>query len=625
MCGIAGIWDFETKVELNTIQSFTDTMRHRGPDGGGYHVFDETNLALGHRRLSILDLSDDGKQPMSYGNDDYWITYNGEVYNFLEIKEELVKDGFHFKSSSDTEVILAAYKKWDIACLHKFNGMFAFAIYQPSKKELCIARDRFGVKPLHYIYIPNKLFAFASETIAFKELPYYKRTIHPENFIYSIHSPGLLEPTGKTIFENISQLKPGHFAIINKQHMVIKKWYELSENIKPISNNYNEQVDYFKELFFDACKLRLRSDVSVASALSGGIDSSSVFCTIQNLAKRNFNENRLPKNWQQAFSISFPGTDLDEADFVKLIQQRMNADVKIIENNYENLTKDIVSSTKLFDNITGTPIISLTDVYKAMHQNNITVSLDGHAGDELLYGYKSAVYEVLFEAHLNNLENKKELAELYLLMSKDTTTPLEIESLNNKIAKIAEKFKPSIKNKLKTILKNVVGKTPPSLNVPNAIHGHASHFLYKQFQYLELPYNLRDFDRAAMQNSIEIRMPLLDYRLVEYVWSLPQSSKIGNGFTKRILRDAMKGIVPQEILERKTKIGLAAPTANWLNGVLSEFALDIFNSQSFISSNYWNGKELSSEYSNLTKNKSWSPATAVHAWCIINAHIISEN
>lgn len=625
MCGIAGIWDFETKVELNTIQSFTDTMRHRGPDGGGYHVFDETNLALGHRRLSILDLSDDGKQPMSYGKDDYWITYNGEVYNFLEIKEELVKDGFHFKSSSDTEVILAAYKKWDIACLHKFNGMFAFAIYQPSKKELCIARDRFGVKPLHYIYIPNKLFAFASETIAFKELPYYKRTIHSENFIYSIHSPGLLEPTGKTIFENINQLKPGHFAIINKQHMVIKKWYELSENIKPISNNYNEQVDYFKELFFDACKLRLRSDVSVASALSGGIDSSSVFCTIQNLAKRNFNENRLPKNWQQAFSISFPGTDLDEADFVKLIQQRMNADVKIIENNYENLTKDIVSSTKLFDNITGTPIISLTDVYKAMHQNNITVSLDGHAGDELLYGYKSAVYEVLFEAHLNNLENKKELAELYLLMSKDTTTPLEIESLNNKIAKIAEKFKPSIKNKLKTILKNVVGKTPPCLNIPNTIHGHASQYLYKQFQYLELPYNLRDFDRAAMQNSIEIRMPLLDYRLVEYVWSLPQSSKIGNGFTKRILRDAMKGIVPQEILERKTKIGLAAPTANWLNGVLSEFALDIFNSQSFISSNYWNGKELSTEYSNLTKNKSWSPATAVHAWCIINAHIISEN
>lgn len=625
MCGIAGIWNFETKVELNTIQSFTDTMRHRGPDGGGYHIFDETNLALGHRRLSILDLSDDGKQPMSYDNDDYWITYNGEVYNFLEIKEELVKDGFQFKSSSDTEVILAAYKKWDIACLHKFNGMFAFAIYQPSKKELCIARDRFGVKPLHYIFIPNKLFAFASETIAFKELPYYKRTIHSENFIYSIHSPGLLEPTGKTIFENISQLKPGHFAIINNQHMVIKKWYELSENIKPISNNYNEQVDYFKELFFDACKLRLRSDVSVASALSGGLDSSSVFCTIQNLAKQNFNENRLPKNWQQAFSISFPGSDLDEADFVKLIQQRMNADVKIIENNYGNLAKDIVTSTKLFDNITGTPIISLTDVYKAMHQNNITVSLDGHAGDELLYGYKSAVYEVLFEAHLNDIENKKELAELYLLMSNNATTALEIEFLNNKIAKIAEKFKPNIKNKLKAILKNVVGKTPPCLNVPNVIHGHASHFLYKQFQYLELPYNLRDFDRAAMQNSIEIRMPLLDYRLVEYVWSLPQSSKIGNGFTKRILRDAMKGIVPKEILERKTKIGLAAPTANWLNGVLSEFALDIFNSQSFISSNYWNGKGLSAKYSNLTKNKSWSPATAVHAWCIINAHIISEN
>jgi asparagine synthase (glutamine-hydrolysing) len=623
MCGIAGIWRFNQNVELQEIETFTDTMRHRGPDGGGYHIFDGQQLAFGHRRLSILDLSDIAKQPMTYMDSGYWITYNGEIYNFLEIKAELEQSGFTFKSESDTEVILAAYIKWGNACLNKFNGMFAFAIYNVNTHQILIARDRFGVKPLHYVYIPNQLFAFASETIAFKHLQNFERTINANDFIFSIQSPGLLEPSGRTIFNDVYQLKPGHLAIIDADKIEITQWYNLSEKLTPVHKRYEEQVEHFKDLFFDACKLRLRSDVSVASALSGGMDSSSVFCSIQHLASKNFTEARLPKNWQQAFSISFPGTELDEAKFVKIIQERLHADVRIIENNYSNLVSDILSTTKLFDNITSTPIISLTDVYKAMHQNAITVSLDGHAGDELLFGYKSAVYEVLFEAQLNNASNAGELAELYLLMTAPTVTREEVERLLNKVAVIAEKFKPSLKNKLKTIIKTISGKTEDRFPIPQTIVGHANRYLYKQFHYLDLPYNLRDFDRAAMQNSIEIRMPMMDYRLVEYTWSLPLESKIGKGFTKRILRDAMKGIVPNEILERKTKIGLAGPTADWLNTTLSQFLLDTVSSTSFLHSPYWNGKELAEEYSRLTKTKAWTPQLASKAWCVINAHLIS--
>ena len=621
MCGIAGIWNFSKKAEWQHITTFTDTMAHRGPDGAGYHIFEDSNLALGHRRLSILDLSEDGKQPMHLNNSNFWITYNGEIYNFLEIKKELHAEGIQFKSSSDTEVILAAYKKWGKDCLNKFNGMFAFAIYDEVKKELFIARDRYGVKPLHYLYIPNKIFAFASETIAFKKLQDFDRTINTANFIYSIQLPGVLEPKGESIFNDIKQLKAGHYGHITTKDIKINQWYNLASNLTTVTQNYTEQVEQFKDLFFDACKLRLRSDVSVASALSGGIDSSSVFCTIQQLAKQNFSNERLPSKWQQAFSISFPGSELDEVKYVKLIQQQTNADVKIIENNQPNLVKDIINSTVLFDNIIGTPIIAVTDVYKAMKQNNITVSLDGHAGDELLFGYRSAVYEVLFEAHLNDELDKNELAELYVLMTHGTASTQEVNDLNTKVAAIAANFKPSLKNSIKFFLKR--NKQDIQYPIPCKIKGHANKRLFEQFQYTDLPHVLRDFDRASMQHGIEIRSPLLDYRLVEYVWSLPLSSKIGGGFTKKILRDAMKGIVPNEILQRKTKIGLAAPTANWLNTSLSQFILDTVNSKSFLTSPYWDGNKLSIEYIKLTTTKSWTPEKATKAWCIINAHLIS--
>lgn len=622
MCGIAGIWRFKLEVSNEEIIQFTDSMKHRGPDGSGYHVFNESNIALGHRRLAILDLSEMGKQPMQYFDTGFWITYNGEVYNFLEIREKLIEEGFKFQSNSDTEVILAAYLKWGSKCLDKFNGMFAFAIYDRLKNEIFIARDRFGVKPLHYIYIPGKLFAFASETLAFKYLHGYKRIINDQNLIYSIHSPGLLEPIGKTIFKDIYQLKAGHFAYVNPNCFKEDKWYDLTTNIKPINIAYNDQVEQFKNLFLDACKLRLRSDVSIASALSGGMDSSSVFCTIKHLAKQNLSDARLPKNWQKAFSISFPGTDLDEAKFVKMIQKECNAEVNIIENSYSNLIDDIRVTTKLFDSITSTPLVAVTDVYKAMRQQNIIVSLDGHAGDELLFGYRSSVYEALFEAHLNGDKNSREIAELYLAMTNETIDPMQITALEVEVERFSNKFKPGIKNKVKSILKVFFREKKEDFWIPESIKGHANRFLYKQFQYTELPYNLRDFDRAAMQNSIEIRMPMMDYRLVEFVWGLPQSSKLGNGFTKRILRDAMKGIVPEEILKRRTKIGLAAPTADWFNGSLSQFIMDTVSSEAFLNSPYWKGKKLAKEFKDLTKTKRWTPVLASKAWCYLNADMI---
>ena len=210
MCGISGIWHFKNKVNQQIIKPFNNALKHRGPDGEGYYFDNESNLSLGHRRLSILDLSDRGRQPMNYLNGRYCITYNGELFNFIELKEELQRKGYTFFSNTDTEIIPAAYDYWGIDCLNKFNGMWAFAIWDRKSKSLFLARDRFGVKPIFYLHQPGSMFAFASETIAFKYLPGYVRKINKSNLAAAIKDSFLLEGSGHTIFQDIFQIMPGH-------------------------------------------------------------------------------------------------------------------------------------------------------------------------------------------------------------------------------------------------------------------------------------------------------------------------------------------------------------------------------------------------------------------------------
>ncbi|MCW3078456.1 MAG: hypothetical protein JWO32_3065, partial [Bacteroidetes bacterium] len=282
MCGIAGIYYLNQQaVNTEDLTRFTDSMKHRGPDGSGYELYANNSLGLGHRRLSILDVSEAGKQPMHYLGR-YAITYNGEVFNFVEIKNELTTKGYQFSTQTDTEVILAAYHEYGTDCLLKFNGMWAFAIWDKKEQTLFLARDRYGVKPLHYVYLPGKLFAFASETIAFKHLEGFTRSFDEQNLVTAIQSSSYIEASGKTIFKSIQQLLPGHQASISaNKELNIKRWWNTADHLVTVESDYARQVEAFKELFFNACKIRMRSDVTIASALSGGLDSSSVYCTLQ--------------------------------------------------------------------------------------------------------------------------------------------------------------------------------------------------------------------------------------------------------------------------------------------------------------------------------------------------------
>lgn len=640
MCGIAGIVSLNSdKVTSTQLEKFTDSLTHRGPDGSGYELFEHNEIGFGHRRLSILDLSDAGKQPMYASSNKLLITYNGEVYNFLEIKSELEKLGHSFKTKTDTEVILKSYEQWGIACLNKFNGMFAIAIWNFESKNLILIRDRFGVKPLYFLYIPNKILAFASETIAFKNLNGFNREINPEVFNIALQSPELIEGSDNTIFKNIHQLLPGHYLTFDRiSSPVVKKWWCTKDNLIKTPSSYQQQVEEFTALFEDACKLRMRSDVTLASALSGGLDSSSVYTTLHKINKQGASIERLPQNWQQAFVATFPGTSVDEKAYAEKVVNSIHGTANYIEPDYKNLTSDIIASTKLFDGIISTPVISISDIYKAMRKNGVTVSLDGHGVDEMMYGYNFYVYQAFYDA-IDEGDSKKaeEYASILCGMSNtydlSKLTALAQTASRSPMRKVLSKIKKALKPQASSVpafkgnpwfnevdgllYKKMVQRKDAPLN-----WSKSEQLVYNDFHFLSLPINLRDFDRASMQHGIEIRMPFMDYRLVSYVFSLPMSSKLGGGFTKRILRDAMKGTLTEDIRTRTLKIGIGAPMVEWFKGDLKPYILDTVNSSSFNQSALWNGKSIASEIEAAYKNDNLNKSFCNKAWSVINANII---
>ncbi|MGZ3861835.1 MAG: asparagine synthase (glutamine-hydrolyzing) [Bacteroidia bacterium] len=654
MCGIAGIWHLDRQpLEKGKLKKFTDSMAHRGPDGSGYHVFEDVMLGLGHRRLSILDLSEAGTQPMSFADERYWITYNGEVYNFLELKSELKKFNYSFKTDSDTEIILAAYHKWGKECLKKFNGMWAFAIYDTQEKKLFLSRDRFGVKPLHYVFIPGKLFAFASETIAFKHLEGFNRTFNNTTLSHSIYSFSSIEPWGYTLFNDVYQLMPGHFIELKQgESLRQKKWWDTFENLPGAPVKYEEQVEKFHELFMDSCKLRMRSDVSIASALSGGVDSSSVYCMLHHMMKSSKAE-RIPGDWQKAFVATFPNTAVDERRYAEEVVKFTNGNAKYIVPDYTNLVSDIKKATILFDGIAATPITAVTDIYKAMRNNGITVSLDGHGVDEMIYGYNASAAEAYLSAKLSGDEvYAADLLETCLGMQPPENNEAIKNRLNSRYQTIKEfEARINAQNPLKKLAKKIFRKTFSQQNAINSISNvewlntrtasslpflSDQHYMFGNLSRAELhlandfhinsiPYNLRDFDRGAMQHSIEIRMPFMDYRLVTYLFSLETKSKIGHGYTKRVLRDSMKGIMPESIRTRKLKIGLGAPMTDWFSNQMAEFITDEISSSKFLESEIWNGPLIKEFALSRIKNKNWTMPECSRFWQVFNAHLLLTN
>lgn len=635
MCGISGIWKSFEVVGQEDIANFNNSLKHRGPDGEAYFIDTENKLALGHRRLALLDLSEKGRQPMDYLGR-YQITFNGEIFNFIELRQDLISLGYGFNSDSDTEVVLAAYDAWGKACLSKFNGMWAFAIWDVRDKKMFLSRDRFGVKPLYYCQQADDFFAFASETIAFKHLNGYQRRFDDSKLKIAIKDAMALEGSGHTIFKDIYQLLPGHYLEIHRPSQALRqiRWWNTFDNLITPDSNYNAQVDQFKEILLDACKIRLRSDVPIATALSGGVDSTAVYSVLNHLIAGE-DINRAPENCQGAYSAIFPGSSNNEKSFAQSVSDHFHQQLSFVEFNQADLVDRIINSTILFDSIYFSPIIVASDVYGAMYNQGIRVSLDGHGVDEMMYGYTFLLsdlykyYSCFDNLYAQDIQSTYQQAQD--LSSKTSSVALIPASKKECLRYNLKKHYHLVPQSLKKIYRHLVlGEYNHIASLSNSPYDFSNLALPERmvadmFHSGTLPTILKNFDRASMQSSIETRMPFMDYRLVQYVFSLPIQSKLGHGYTKRILRDAMTGIMPESIRTRKSKIGLNAPLADWFNGSLAEFLLDTVNSVDFVTSHYWDGLKIKELVEKNTKHRLWNQDNCYEVWQVINAYTLITN
>jgi len=611
MCGITGISYHNALKDTSDIQKMSDTISHRGPDGEGFIAINShsgvvtelggektpvnlppilnfganANVYLAHRRLSIIDLSAAGHQPMTNANRDIWITFNGEIYNYKSLKNEL--SDFHYKSSADTEVLLYAYEKWGIDCLRHLNGMWAFVIYDAKKNIFFGARDRFGVKPLYYTH-NNKIFAFNSEIKGLLAANDISSKLNYNSSAAFLHT-GLLNLGEDTFFDEIFELQPSHYFIydLSKNKLDIKRYYEL-----PFIDTYEkfnekkcrEYIEGTKERVLNAVDLRLNADVTVGSCLSGGIDSSSIVCSIKNLLESKSYNSIGPK--QGVVTACYNNSIIDESNWAKHVVDNVSADWHKTFPQKEELEQDLSDLIYSQDIPFGsTSIYAQYRVLKTAKEAGLKVMLDGQGGDELFTGY-TPYYNMFYTEARNN--NDKELLENEQLHIQNT--PLSIKSdisnintskkqksINNialfsKIKKIIPK---KIKNSLKKIIKNndpvtwhSYIKIDDNKSYKKYTFNTLNQMLYTFMSYSSLPNLLKYEDRNSMRFSIESRTPFADdINLIEYVFSIPSVYKIHDGWSKYLLRESMSGIIPDVIKTRIDKIGFETPEYDWLKSI----------------------------------------------------------
>ncbi len=570
MCGICG---FNWKNE-KLCRDMANTLKHRGPDDEGFY-FDD-NVSLGHRRLSIIDL-EGGHQPIYNEDKTICIVYNGEIYNYLELRKEL-ENKHKFYTNTDTEVILHAYEEWGKDCLNKFNGMWAFCIYNKNKNIFFLSRDRFGIKPLYYYFKEGK-FIFASEIKAI--LQHNIERTPNDLLIFDYLMYNIVDHTNETFFKGIKKIPKGHFAVfdIKKNKLNIERYWALK--ISQEDNHGDERK--IKDLFLDSVRLRLRSDVPVGSCLSGGIDSSSIVCT---LSKMIDNKNIA------TFSAVFPGKDIDESTYIQTVVENSGVKSNFTSPSGEELIEDI---TKLIyhqeEPITGPGVYTQFRVMKLAHEKGLKVLLDGQGSDELLAGYlyffgyyfkellkKCRILKLIKEMRCYYNKHKRfyEIGMMLYLFLPYSFKRYIFQRENKYVnTDFIDKYQ-----KESTYLKDFIDVN--SLNDS----------LLKHFEY-KLGHLLNWEDKNSMTFSIETRLPFLDYRFVKYLFSLPSSSKIKNGETKAIFRKAMKGILPDRILQRQDKLGFETPEDEWIKiPKVSEFVRDIINSKRFEERGYFNANYI---------------------------------
>ncbi|MDO4965122.1 MAG: asparagine synthase (glutamine-hydrolyzing) [Lachnospiraceae bacterium] len=621
MCGIFGL--VNGKIDKDTAEKCLNTLIHRGPDAGRIWQDLDKGITLGHRRLAILDLSEKGTQPMSYMGGKYQLIFNGEIYNFLEIRDELISCGYVFESESDSEVLLAAYDKWQEKCLNKFNGMWAFAIWDRDKERLFVSRDRFGIKPFYYCVLndSNNEIVFASEMKAI--MPVMKNIEVNRDIVTNRQRIVYYESTEECVIKGIKKLPAGSYGYIDKNGIEIKKFYNTLSNLISAPEKYEDQVEYMRELFLDACKLRMRSDVTIGTALSGGLDSSATICSMAHLSKTE-SDLRMNHDWQHAYVASFPGTTMDETKYAKAVTDYLGINSTFVEIDPKKSIDKLDEYIYLFEDVYLTSPIPMMQLYGALRADGTIVTIDGHGADELFGGYTFDFLNAYADAKTKEEEDL--IATTYIESFPDDDSNMALKSRNKSDIK-----KLYMKRTFKKKLRGMLHREADFMKVRAAGDenykklDNLNKVLYASSHENILPTLLRNYDRYSMANSIEIRMPFMDYRIVEFAMSIGWKSKLHGGYSKSIIRDALAPFMPEEIAYRRTKIGFNTPIVEWMQGPLKEYFEDMISGTDFANCDLINPDKVRAEVLNVINNKQATFIDGEEAWSDLYPYLWERN
>jgi asparagine synthase (glutamine-hydrolysing) len=599
MCGIAGFCDFSRKSSNDILKNMTDTLHHRGPDDSGY-FWDENEyaqIALGHRRLSILDLSAHGHQPMSFEHLD--IVFNGEIYNFKEIKKELLELGYDFHSESDTEVILKSYHQWGIKAVNKFNGMFAIIIYDKKVNKLLFIRDRAGVKPFFY-YKKDSLILFSSELKSFHKHPNFQKKIYKDSLSLYLQFGYIPEP--HSIFENCYKLKAGYFIEIDlkSQKFEEKKYWDVVDfyNKPKLDISHDEAIEKTEELLKSSFEYRMVSDVPVGVFLSGGYDSSLVTAILQNQRSEKLN----------TFTIGFKEKGFDEAPCAKEVAKYLGTNHTEYYCTQKDALEIIPKLCEIYDEPFGDSSAIPTILVSQLARKDVTVSLSADGGDEIFAGYTKYTTTLQYFDKFNSVPNS---IKSLISFGMDNINPKYIPILNKtyNFATRYEKINAILKAKnsveamkytseyftkrerdkilkveitdLKTNFDKKVADNNDEINQMLAVD-------YKTYMVDDI---LTKVDRATMSVSLEGREPLLDYRLIEFVSQLPSDLKYKDGDKKWLLKQITHKYLPKKMMDRP-KQGFGVPLSEWFRDELKEYFIIYLDERRIEKEGLFNSKEI---------------------------------
>jgi asparagine synthase (glutamine-hydrolysing) len=601
MCGISGFVDFNKKTERETLEKMNRMLNHRGPDGEGYGIYNTDNavIGLGHRRLSIIDLTEGGSQPQTFGS--LHITFNGEIYNYAEIKKELEQKGHQFHSHSDTEVILHAYKEWGSAALQKFIGMFAFVIYDEASQQLFACRDRAGVKPFFY-YWKNGLFLFSSELKAIIQHPAFEKEISTDA-VAAFMQFGFI-PTPHCIFKNTHKLKPGHFLQVTLSNQLLQTqqyWNVYDAYNKPtLKIDLPEAIEETEKLLTSAFQYRMVSDVPVGVFLSGGYDSSCVTALLQ---KNNTEKIK-------TFTIGVPDAGLNEAPFAKEIAAHLGTDHTEYYCTHKEALEIVPQLPYFYDEPFADSSAIPTSLVSKIAREKVTVALSADAGDEIFAGYNRYDYMMRYGKKLKSIPGFMRKSAAAIM---DVVPANSIPVFNKKylFSSRYEKVKTLLKNPseqnilmsltsqmsesdLADLFKIPVAKLPTAFESEELLkenHSALAYMMAIDYQTYLLDDILQKVDRATMSVSLEGREPFLDQRIIEWAAQLPMEYKYNNGNKKFIIKEIVHKYLPAKMMDRP-KMGFGIPIATWLQTDLKPFVDQYFDEAFVTRQNIFNSGEI---------------------------------